>query len=89
MLKEKSRRIIFAILLILVMFIPVTVNCGHPRATCTSAPDKDGRIYRIYEKEPLIIYLLEFFIPIDLMIRYSEGKVAEQLDGYTNPSNHQ
>ena len=74
-MKNKKKRIILLIVL-LILAIPLRVQCGHLFYGCATAPDASGYYYTYYEVEPLGITLVETVIQTNLRIYYWSGEQA-------------
>lgn len=81
----KKAVIICVAVLVGVLLFPCKVVCSVPTAMCTSAPDKNGYIYRNYDVEPLGIMLLETVVHDNIPITYFEGYDSEKLDARQFP----
>jgi len=75
---NRRYKIIWIILIavLLILAIPVRVECGVTGYACATAPDSSGTYYTYYEIKPLGITAIETVIHQDLGLYYSSGNQA-------------
>lgn len=75
-MKSNSPACLIKLLIIAVLIVllwPVKVPCRVPGYTCTTAPNQNQEITRVYDIEPLGVKLIETVIRTDLFIKYKQG----------------
>ena len=65
--------------LILILAIPIQMQCGNLFYGCATAPGPDGIYYTYYEVEPLGITLIETLTRVNLYIYYWSGEQAHSI----------
>ncbi|MCL4529446.1 MAG: hypothetical protein M1282_08540 [Chloroflexi bacterium] len=71
--------LIVLIAMLLILAIPVRVECGVIGYACATGPDPSGTYYTYYEIKPLGITAIETIIHQDLGLYYSSGNQAHSV----------
>ncbi len=71
--------LIVLIVALLILAIPVRIECGVTGYACATGPDPSGNYYTYYEVKPLGLAVLESMIGTDLHIFYSSGNEAHSI----------
>jgi hypothetical protein len=82
----KKILLIVLIVTVVLLVIPVTDMCGG-RGSCASTPDENCNYHTYYEQKPLVAYLAEMVLTINIPIRYSTGTEVHHLDNCKTVSN--
>lgn len=73
---NKNKILILCLFFVILVLFPIPVTCGNPNYTCTSAPNKEGKISRNSQTEPLGAYLMELFFQVNIPFHYTSSAVV-------------